>query len=321
VTGAAVLVIGSLASAAAPSFVLLAVAQVPVGVGVAVLVATATAAVAEWVSPGARTRVLSWALIGNPAAWIVGMPLIGLLGQSSWRYGWLALPLTAALAALVAVARRPSSTPTAIVGGGVGAALADPALKRWVLAELAANSGWIGLLVYAGALFTESYGTSPATTGLLLSLTAAAFTVGNLVFRRVAGTDPRGLLIRLALAMAALVALLGAVRPAPVVSAVVLDAIAFLGGGRSLLGSAYGFRAAPERRVAAMAARAAANQFGYFVGAAVGGVALAIWGYAGFGVVLGLLLVVAGATLTQPRRRPATSPARLQRAAAPARAR
>ena len=35
----------------APSFALLAAAQVPVGVGVAVLVATATAAAAEWVSP------------------------------------------------------------------------------------------------------------------------------------------------------------------------------------------------------------------------------------------------------------------------------
>src|SRR5262249_28964726 len=42
--GAAVLAFGSLASAAAPSFALLAAAQVPVGVGVAVLVATATAA-------------------------------------------------------------------------------------------------------------------------------------------------------------------------------------------------------------------------------------------------------------------------------------
>jgi predicted MFS family arabinose efflux permease len=302
VSGAVILGIGSLASAAAPTFALLAAAQVPVGVGVAVLVATATAAAAEWVSPDARTRVLSWALIGNPAAWIVGMPLIGLLGESSWRYGWLALPLTAALAAGVAVARGPASAPTATGGGGLRVVLADPALKRWAIAELAANSGWIGLLVYAGALFTESYGTSPTATGLLLSLMAASFTGGNFVFRRAAARDPRGPLICLAFAMAALVALLGAERPAPVVSAVVLAATAFLGGGRTLLGSAYGLRAAPEQRVGAMAARAAANQFGYCVGAAAGGLALAVDSYPGLGAVLGLLFVVAGATL-MPRRR------------------
>jgi len=308
--GAAVLGIGSLASATAPSFALLAVAQVPVGVGVAVLVATATAAAAEWVSPEARTRVLSWALIGNPAAWIVGMPLIGLLGQATWRYGWLALPLAAAVAAAIAVARTPAPAPAATPNGGLGAALADPALRRWMIAELAAYSGWIGVLVYAGALLTESYGTSPATTGVLLALAAAAFTAGNFVFRRVADTeDPRRLLVRLALAMAALVALLGAVRPALAVTVVVLDAVSFLAGGRTLIGSAYGLRIGHEQRTAAMAVRAAANQFGYFIGAATGGAALAVRGYAGLGVVLALLLVVAAATLTQPRRERAGSPA------------
>src|SRR5262249_26074156 len=132
---------------------------------------------------------------------------------------------------------------------------------------------------------------------------------------------PRRLLVRLALPMAALVTLLGAVRPALPVSVVVLDAVAFLAGGRTLVGSAYGLRIGREQRTAAMAVRAATNQFGYFVGAAVGGVALAVRGYAGLGAVLALLLVVAAATLTRPRRRRATSPARLRRDAAPARAR
>ena len=36
-----------------------------------------TLAAAEWVAPELRTRTLSWALVGQPAAWIVGMPLIG----------------------------------------------------------------------------------------------------------------------------------------------------------------------------------------------------------------------------------------------------
>src|SRR5262249_28181404 len=63
VGGAGLLALGSLASAAAPSFAALALAQLPVGAAVAVLVTGATAAAAEWALPEHRTRVLSWALI------------------------------------------------------------------------------------------------------------------------------------------------------------------------------------------------------------------------------------------------------------------
>ena len=82
---AGLLAAGSLASALAPSYPLLVAAQLPVGVAVAVLTSVGTLAAAEWVHPDLRTRALSWALVGQPAAWIVGMPLVGLLGERSWR--------------------------------------------------------------------------------------------------------------------------------------------------------------------------------------------------------------------------------------------
>ena len=77
VGGAAGLALASLASAAAPSFAVLALAQVLLGVSVAALLVGGTVGAAEWVPRQHRTRVLSWALVGPPAAWIVGMPLIG----------------------------------------------------------------------------------------------------------------------------------------------------------------------------------------------------------------------------------------------------
>ena len=61
VGGAVLLGLGSLASAAAPDYTLLAAAQLPVGVAVAVLTTAGTLAAAEWVAAEARTRVLSWA--------------------------------------------------------------------------------------------------------------------------------------------------------------------------------------------------------------------------------------------------------------------
>jgi predicted MFS family arabinose efflux permease len=298
--GGAILLAGaSLASAVAPSFVTLALAQLAVGVAVAVLVTAATAAAAEWAPPEERPRVLSWALTGPPAAWIVGMPTIGLVGEASWRYAWVALPLVAAVAAALAARRGPRTPPRETGHGGIAAALADSAVRRWALGELLANSAWIGVLVYSGALFIECYDTSTTATGIVLAVAAAAFVAGNLTFRRFAGGDLRPLLIGLSLGMAVVVPLLGAVRPAASVSAVFLAVAAFLGGGRTLLGSAFGLSTVPERRVAVMAARAAANQFGYFVGSAVGGIALATSGYGGLGLVLGLLFVAAAASLAR----------------------
>lgn len=317
--GAALLAVASLASAAAPTLPLLALAQVPIGIAVSVLMATSTAAAGDWADAPARGRVLGWALIGSPAAWIVGMPALGLLAGASWRLGWLALPLAAALAAFVAVPDRRNAPSED--GGGLRVALADPVLRRWLLAELAANSAWLGTLVYAGAFFAETYAMPSAAVGGLLALAAVAFAAGNLFFRRFVPAASRSTLVRLALGMALLVGLFGVLRPAPEASAALLAAMSFLGGGRTLLGNAYGLAARPERRLPAMAARAAANQLGTFAGAATGGAALATGGYTLFGIVLALEFVLSTLPLRRRRRGHATLPARLRRAAAPVRAR
>jgi DHA1 family inner membrane transport protein len=317
--GAALLAVAAVASAAAPTLWVLALAQVPLGIAVSVLVAVSMSAAGDWADASVRGRVLSWTLIGSPAAWIVGMPFLGLLGSASWRLGWLALPLLAALAAFVAIPDRESAPRED--GSGLRVALADPALRRWLLAELAANSAWLGTLVYAGALFAETYATPSAAIGALLALAAVAFALGNLAFRRFVPAASPSTLVRLAVGMALLAGLFGLVRPAPGISAALLAALSFLGGGRTLLGNAYGLIVRPERRLPAMAARAAANQLGMFVGAATAGAALAAGGYSLFGAVLALEFVLSTLPFTLRRRAHATLPARLRRVTAVARAR
>jgi predicted MFS family arabinose efflux permease len=290
--GTGLVAAGSLVSAVAPNFVLLALAQVAVGIGVAVLLASATTAAAEWVAEEHRARVLSWALVGQPAAWIVGMPLIGVLGELSWRYGVLATPLLGAALAAFALARRPRTAPVAR-NVGLRAALAQAPVARWAAAELLASAGWTGTLVYSGALFVESYGTSPVVTGLVLAAAAAAFVAGNLFFRSLVGVDDRRSIIVLSLLLAGLLPVFGAVRPGLAVSGALMAAAAFLAAGRMLLGNAFGLTTAPDQRLAVTSARAAANQFGYFLGAGIAGVALAAAGYAGLGLALGGLFAAA----------------------------
>ena len=83
--GAALIALGSVLSAAAPSFAVLAAAQGVLGVGVGVLVAVGIAAAGEWPPPARRPHVLAWAIAGMPTAWIAGMPVVGLLAGAGWR--------------------------------------------------------------------------------------------------------------------------------------------------------------------------------------------------------------------------------------------
>jgi predicted MFS family arabinose efflux permease len=299
VAGVAAVGAGSLLSALAPGFAVLAAGQAIVGAGIALVTTTATAGAAEWAAPAHRARVLSWALLGPPSAWVVGMPVIGVLGEASWRYGWLALPVLAAalaLAAAAAVAPRRAPGPP-VPRSSLREALRSPGAASWIAGELFANSAWTGTLVYSGALFSETYGTSPTAVGLLLSAAAVAYVAGNMAMRGRVGDEPMGLLVRLALGLAVTTVAFGTIRPAVAVSAAIFSASAFLAGGRTLLGNAAGLDAAPEHRLALMAARSATLPIGYLVGAATAGAALALGGYAAYGAALGALFAAAALPL------------------------
>jgi predicted MFS family arabinose efflux permease len=269
--GLVLLAAGSAVSAVAPDFATIAVGQLLIGAGVGFSYSAAVAAVAEWTGARERSHVLAVALLGPPVAWVVGMPLCGLVGELSWRLVWLVVPLAAAVAALGTLARRPS-TPPASMRADLVAVLRYPGVVRWSTGELLAFSAWAGALVFMGAL---------------------VYVPGNLLFRRLLDRHAHVLLVALPLAAAATVAVLGAVRPSAWFSLAAYALLSFLAGGRTLAGSARGLDLAPELRLGVTGVRTAALQLGYFVGAAVGGAALAAGGYTGLGLAFSLLFVAA----------------------------
>jgi predicted MFS family arabinose efflux permease len=172
--------------------------------------------------------------------------------------------------------------------------LSVPGAVRWSCGELLAYSGWAGCLVFVGALFVESYGLSLTATGLVLGVGALAYVPGNLLARRWVDHHPRALLVGLALGLAATVAVLGVARP---------DVLCFLAGGRTLVGSASGLHLAPQLRLGITGVRTAALQFGYFIGAALGGLALGVGGYQLLGLAFSALFVGAALPHVWPRPR------------------
>jgi MFS transporter, DHA1 family, inner membrane transport protein len=306
--GLGLVAVGSVASALAPTLAAFACAQAAIGAAAAILLAASVAAAGEWAEAGERARVLSWALLGQPAAWVAGMPLIGVSSQLDWRYAWLAVPLAASLVALTAVAllRGPAARlPRAAQAPRAGSepVWRRPQVARWAVGELMAQSAWGATLVYAGALFIQSYGVSTAQVGVILGAAALGYFPGTLLARRHAEHSARTLLVVLGLTAAAGAALLGLVRPSPAMSLVLLAACMAAIGGRTIAGSAFGLNAAPDQRVAVMSLRAAAVQFGYLLGAACGGAALAAGGYSLLGATLGVLFLLGVAPHLRPSAR------------------
>jgi len=198
------------------------------------------------------------------------------------------------LVALAVLARR-VSVPAASRRADIRVVLTYPGVIRWSTGELLAYSAWAGTLVFIGALFGESYGLSSGETGLVLGAGALVLIPGNLLFRRWIDDHGRALLVALALGAAVTVAVLGAFRPSTWFSLGVFSVLAFLAGGRTLAGAAAGLDLAPELVLGVTGIRTAALQLGYFLGAAVGGLALAAGGYRALGLALSALFV--GATV------------------------
>jgi predicted MFS family arabinose efflux permease len=286
--GLGLLTLGSLVSAAAPDFAVLAAAQVPIGAGVGLAYSAAVAAVAEWSRPEDRSRVLSLALLGPPLAWVVGMPVGGAAGEISWRLSWIVVPVLFAVMGTAALARR-DSTPPAPVRAGLRTVLRQPGVVRWSLGELLAYSAWLGVLLFVGALFVESYGLSLAATGLVLGLGTLMYIPGNLFFRRWVDDHGRRVLISLGMACGVTAIALYSLRPNLWVSMALFGLAAFLAGGRTLAGGTRALDLAPELRLGVTGVRTAAIQSGSFVGAAVGGAALAAGGFTAAGVAFGAL--------------------------------
>ena len=285
------LAVGSLASAAAPSFAVLALAQIPMWIGIATLLTAGVAATAAWSEPGQRTRVVAHAFAGPPTAWIVGMPIVGVVAEIHWRLAFLALPLPAALLAGVAVAARPRDVPISAAGTSLRGLLRRAEARRWAVGELLANSAWAGTLVFSGALLTERFGMSTAATGVALAAVAVAYLVGN----RRAGRAPAGRARRTMLACSAgaglLIALNWSFSPTVALTLVLFAASGALVATRTVAGTVFGFSVAGDLGREVGTIRAVTTQLGYLIGALVGGAALAVGGFALLGVAMGGLFL------------------------------
>jgi len=82
---AALVASGSAMILVAGSVSLLTVGQALAGAASSIVMAAGVAAAAAWSDPGPRGRVVAWTLVGAPTAWVVTMPVIGVVAHADWH--------------------------------------------------------------------------------------------------------------------------------------------------------------------------------------------------------------------------------------------
>lgn len=288
--GAALAIVACAAVAASPSLALFLISHVLVGVAVAFLLSAGFAGVAAF-PPERRAWAMGYVAGANALAWIVVNPIVGVVtGWSSWRAAQ-AVPAAIALAALL-FAGNAAHAASGSTAPRLRALFSARSARRWIGSETVAYGAWTGLLTFVGAYFIENLGVREATVGWFLAAGATAYFVAATRSGGLTESMPRRQLVAASAAVMAVLLILLLNATGSVAVAVALFCLTGLAAGvRTPASSGLALGQLPEHPGAMMAARTAATQLGYLLGAVIGGAVLAGPGYGTLGVVLAVAMV------------------------------
>ena len=288
--GAAVAVVACGAISASPTLGVFLASHLLVGLAFACLLSAGFAGAAAF-PQDRRAWAIGYVAGANALAWIVVNPIVGVVTDwLSWRAAQ-AVPAAIAVAAFL-TAPAASSAHAGPIAPRLRSLLAVRSARRWIGAELIAYGGWTALLTYIGAFFLESLGVREAAVGWFLAGGAAAYFVAATRSAGLTDRMPRQHVVATSAVLMAFLVVLQLNLTGSVAVAVGIFCLTGLAAGiRTPASSGLGLEQLPDHPGAMMAARTAATQVGYLLGAVIGGAVIAGPGYGTLGVVLGAGMV------------------------------
>lgn len=303
VRGALLALAGVAATATAPTLAIFYAAHVVTGLGVACLLSAGFAGVATYFSGREMAWAMGYVVGAQSLSWIVGNPIVGTLADAgSWRLAYL-VPASICLAALIAgLTLRPTAalahSQAESTRDGLRAVFGDRSARRWTISELVAYSAWSAELTYTAVYYIRNYETSITTVGFLLAGGSSIFMLTSLNTARLTTRFARKpLLVASAVGMGLVLVPLLNWAPSAAGTFAMFSLGAVFAAVRLAGSSALALDQLPDRPGAMMGARTSAAQLGYVIGAAGGGLVLALWGFGALGFVLCAGMVASGLLL------------------------
>lgn len=291
----AVLALGNLGAAAAPSFGVLIGARVLVGVGMGGVWAIAASLAARLVPARSVTAATSLVFSGVAVASVLGIPAGTFLGAlAGWRIAFLAAACMAVVV-LVAVAvllpRLPATEALAL--RGVLRLTRQPGLRVALLVVAFLVTGHFAAYTYVRPLLEEATGVEAETIGALLLIYGIAGVAGNFGAGAAAARAPRKTLITIGSVLAAAaiaLPVLGVSLPWAVALMIVWG-VSY--GGVSVSTQSWVFAASPHAKEGASALFAGVFNAAIALGSLSGGLAADALGVAAATWLGGALAIMA----------------------------
>lgn len=294
-------------SALAPSFGVLLALRVLMGVVGGAAPTAMLTVVGDHVPVEQRGSAMGWVFAGFGIAAVIGVPTAGALGGAlGWRWA-LAIVGLGVLGVTALVWRfLPADVPRAASDNPVRAytqVLRTPGLLRLLFANTGERVAYVGNTLYLPPFLMQTYGLSATQIAPALAAAALGAIAGNVLGGRLADRVNRPLAYATALVTSIVFALPLFLLPGHLGLSTALAALFGLANGASRPAfQSLASEASTQHRGTAMGLVSCSSQVGWASGAALGGIAIAVGGYGGIGVLAAVAsLYAAGTTLTLRR--------------------
>jgi predicted MFS family arabinose efflux permease len=239
-------------------------------------------------SPESARHAIGWIQVSASCSAILGIPMLAILSANAgWRAGFLALGALAVLA-LVVSSRLPAAPPSAAGKRGLASMLTPyrPLLRHRptvgvIGATLLSSAGFTAIFTYVAAFFRHRHDLSTEQIGISYAISGLGLIAGNLLAaRRLSGVPLRPLLAVTLLARGLLFAAVVLAPVGPIATVALFTAVGFADGFTFVVAPTLLSRESPTGRGTTMALNGTAHSFGTALGGALGGLGLALGGYA-----------------------------------------
>jgi MFS transporter, DHA1 family, inner membrane transport protein len=258
----------------------------------------AMALVGAQLSPESARHAVGWIQVSASCSAILGIPMLAILSANAgWRAGFLALGALAVLALIVS-SRLPAAPPSTAAGRGLASMLTPyrPLLRHRptvgvIGATLLSSAGFTAVFTHVAAFFRHRHDLTTEQIGISYAISGLGLIAGNLLAaRRLSGVPLRPLLAVTLLARGLVFAAVVLAPVGPIATVLLFTAVGFADGLTFVVAPTLLSRESPTGRGTTMALNGTAHSFGTALGGALGGLGLALGGYA----YLGLLSMVFG---------------------------
>jgi predicted MFS family arabinose efflux permease len=297
--------ISAVGMALSPSYLVLLLFGLVGAFGRATVQPIAMALAGARLSPESARHAFGWIQVSGSCSAVLGIPMLAILSANAgWRAGFLALGVFAVLA-LVVLSRLPVGPPSSAGGRPLASMLSPyrPLLRHRptvgvIGATLLSSAGFTAVFSYVAAFFRHQHDLSTEQIGISYAISGLGLIAGNLLAaRRLSGVPLRPLLVVALLARGLLFAGVILAPVGPVATVALFTCVGFADGLTFVIAPTLLSRESPTGRGTTMALNGTAHSFGAALGGALGGLGLALGGYAYLGL-LSMAFGTAAAFLT-----------------------